>query len=328
MDTNTSQFVVDNKAKIFKIVFSSLLIIVCTGLLGAWNWVSLGFSLEKIKTTEYWIHVAVRSVCLICMYQVGVNLFLDRMKEKSKTLKAEADTYEQLSKLRDVNFSDYIEKVLNRSIKKEAYKNKMLKKIHRLDKRAKDSEKLLFLEPDPEAEVRIGRKLVKKKDNRYCIRKQEILDLIKDENLDKNIDTIRIKYQHVEASAFDLDISGNVRINSYKVKSRQASSTLKAICSALVFMIPAGMVASSLAPGINQGNMVSSIMNCVMDVGFCLWQLIRGIMFCNTLLNSEYILPYSNRNRILKMYINWNKDNEKSPSKKILDYIEASNQIN
>lgn len=324
MNDKISKFIIDNKAKIIKNIFSTLLIVVCTALLGAWNWVSFGFSIDTIKTSEYWIHVGIRSICLICMYQVGVNLFFDRFREKSEALNTEVATYEQLNKLRDTNFTEYIDGHLNRDIKKEAYRKRMLKKIYKLDKRASDSEKLLFLQTDPEVEVFIKGKLQKKKDNKYCIKKQAILDLLKEENLDKTIDMINVKYQHVEAAAFDLDIHGNITVDSYKVRSKQGSATAKAITTALAFMLPMGMVASSLAPGLIEGNTITSIINCVMDIGFCLWQLVRGIMFCETLLNAEYILPYSNRNRILKMYINWNKGNEKSASKKILDYIETS----
>lgn len=324
MNDKISKFIIDNKAKIMKNIFSSFLIVVCTSLLGAWNWVSFGFSVEVLKTSEYWIHVGIRSICLICMYQVGVNLFFDRIREKSTVLQSEVETYEQLNKLRDVNFNEYVDGHLNRDIKKEAYRKRMLKKIYKLDKKATDTEKLLFLENDPEAEMLIRRKMVKKKDNKYCIKKQAILDLLKEENLDRTIDMLDVKYQHVEAAAFDLDIHGNISVDSYKVRSKQGTATAQAITKALAFMLPMGMVASSLVPGLIEGNTITSVINCIMDIGFCLWQLIRGIMFCETLLNAEYILPYSNRNRILKMYINWNKGNEKSASKKILDYIETS----
>lgn len=324
MNDKISKFIIDNKAKIMKNIFSSFLIVVCTSLLGAWNWVSFGFSVEVLKTSEYWIHVGIRSICLICMYQVGVNLFFDRIREKSTVLQNEVNTYEQLNKLRDVNFNEYVDGHLNRDIKKEAYRKRMLKKIYKLDKKATDTEKLLFLENDPEAQMLVKGKMTKKKDNKYCVKKQAILDLLKEENLDKTIDMIDVKYQHVEAAAFDLDIHGNISVDSYKVRSKQGTATAQAITKALAFMLPMGMVASSLVPGLIEGNTITSIINCIMDIGFCLWQLIRGIMFCETLLNAEYILPYSNRNRILKMYINWNKGNEKSASKKILDYIETS----
>lgn len=327
MENKISKFIIDNRAKIAKDIFSALLIIVCTIVLGAWNWVEFGFSLDVIKTSQYWIHVAVRSVCLICMYQLGINLFFDRTREKSKALNEAVNTYDELIKLKDTDFPEYVERELNRNvIKKEAYRKSQIRKIQKLDRRATPEERLLFVSDENMTieKKRWFRTVVENKEtNKYCRKKSAIMKLLEDENLEKIIDSANVKCQYVEAAVFDLDIHGNVVVDSYKVKSNQASATAKGISAALVMMIPMGMLASSLIPGLmEEGQILTSIINCVLDVAFCLWQLIRGIMFCEKLLNTEYLLPYSNRIRILKMYINWSKGRETSSAGKILKYLE------
>ena len=112
-------YLVNNYRQLMNKVFNWAIIFICMAVLGCFNFVDFSMDFKALGTSKYWIHVGVRTVCLILLYNVGINWFKDKEKENNETLKKEEKEYKSKNKLRDNNFEYFINNVLNKRIKKD-----------------------------------------------------------------------------------------------------------------------------------------------------------------------------------------------------------------
>ena len=64
------------------------------------------------------------------------------------------------------------------------------------------------------------------------------------------------------------------------------------------------------------------IINLMSDLVIICMRSIQGLYDAQKIIDSAYLIPYTNKVEILKEYLNWNSGNPVSKASKILSYIE------
>ena len=269
-------------------------------IIGVFQFISLGCDVSKLLEPNFYLTLAYRCLLVFMAYYIANNLVYDKCIN-SEEIKNAFYKFKELNKLKDSNFSEFLE-LYNNKLKKEAFRDKINNKIIKL-------------------ENRLARIKNKKRIRKITDKISEKKKLLTDAYIDANIDFIRVKYYHVLESDF---ISTELLENTDKHKTRTDYNTVL-FKSIIKKVLP--YIMTSLVLGMTITNSLNKptnevIINLLSDLVIICMRTIQGLYDAQKIIDSAYLTPYTNKVEILKEYINWNAGNPASKASKILNYLE------
>ena len=251
---------------------------------------------------------------LLLVRMLALNIFKPKARENNKELQVEKNKNEKLVKLKEADFPYWIENVKNVDIKKEAWKNKINKKLLKLERKASDDDRHLFYDNTIPEEEKIK--------NKYYRLKMRFLSLLTNDFIDSNINTLQVKFQRLDAAIFDLPVNLEHEDNKYQISSKTKSATVISLAVASVGLLVINILISGLAFGANDAILLATIISLSIDLVFLSYQFLMGIFDSYRIVNTQELLPYVNRNRILKEYFYYKKPDDTAKIDKIFSALE------
>lgn len=303
-----------NREKIGKAVVNTFLLIIIFAVFGCFDFLTFSFHFEYLATVSYWTGVLSKAIAGgICAFNIGINLSWDNEIEKDTILRENAEKYDRLNKLRDAkSFNKYVTEVFNPSEKKRAYIGQINNKIYKLDKYAKNKDKLLYSSENEEEKAK----------NKYCIKRKELEMLKSEDYIAKNLDNIHVNYYYVDPIVFDMELDGKTSYKGKRVTGSVAEGKVKATANVVVGMIGISMFITSLGASVSQEEFANQMVRfwhyCVKliaDIGVIVWQTLRGVFSSRKLISQQLTQPLINRNEVLTGYIEWCAENNIETSK-------------
>lgn len=328
-DRFTSLFAA-NKEKLFRTVTNVILTIVVLAVFGCFDFVKMEWAWEKILTYAYWTKVSSKTIAAVCCFNIGINFNWEAALSTFYVLKESITTYEVLIKDKDdEHFEYYVNQVYNRESKKRAWINKINRDIYRLDRWAKNSDRLLYTSKIPlnveDYEAKCEELEARKASNKYCVKRKELETLKSEAYIRENLDSITIRYSKVNPSAFEMDIDGKTKDEDNKVTGNVNLGKTKATANVVWGVVLITSITTAIAVSINQEELMNNVqafwyylMTTMVDVGLVAWNLFRGTTACKTIIEEQIHKPYVNRNKVLKGFIAWKLANNIQPSESYL----------
>ena len=297
------------KEFLLKQAINVVLLFVILLVFGCLDFATLTFDIYRITTISYWTTVFTKLVASVCALNIGINLLLDAEIKKDAILGEAIILYEKLNKCKFDDFEYYVVKVYNREIKRKCYIAEINHAIYKLNRFSRKKDRLLYSSDLPEMQE-------KKKKNRYCIKRKQLEELKSDAFIERNIDSLSVRYRDVDPAIFELEIDGSQKIQQSKVRGSVNLGRSKVTATTMLSVVLISMVVTGFSLSADQqefeNNMVEAahwIMKAAEDIGIITWQLFRGIISTRSIVSNELTAPYVNRNNILKKYYKWRLEN-------------------
>lgn len=273
-------------------------------IIGVFQFVSLGCDFSKLIEANFYLTLGYRFLILFLAYYIANNLVYDKCLN-SEQIKEAFFKFKELNKLKDSNFAEFLDGY-NKKLKKEAWRNKVNLDILKI-------------------ENKILRSISKKKSEKLYKKIAEKKKLLTDEYINENIDFLKVKHYQVLESDF---IASEIIDSSNKYKTRTDYNRL-VFKSVIKKLLP--FLCISLVLGVSITNSLEKpalevIINLISDLIIICLRLIQGFYDAQSIVDSAYLVPYSNKINILREYIEWNAGNPESKSSKILKYIEGQKE--
>lgn len=307
--TNAISLAATKKEQIGKQVINGFLLFIILLVFGCLDFATLTFHLEYIFTASYWGTVFSKTVAGVCAFNIGINLMWEAEILKDKILSSAIKLYERLNSFRKDDFEYYVVKVYNPKEKSKAYISQINRSIYLLNKFSRAKDRLLYSSDLPERQE-------EKKTNKYCIRRQQLEDLKNPEFIEKNLDSLKVKYLEVDPTIFDLEIDGAMPVHGTKTKGNVSIGKVKASANVVLGMVGFSMFLTAIGLELNaeqfEDQMVAFwhyLLKCATDLGIILWQTLRGMLKTRKIISSELTQPYVGRNKVLKSYYKWQLEN-------------------
>lgn len=320
-------YVNSNKNKISKIAINTGLLFIIFAVFGCFDFAHFSINPSLLGTWKYWTQVFTNTIGGAIAFNIGINLVFDQEIEKDHELEEQAIKYKRLnSKKVQGPFNYYVIEVFNREEKKKAYIAYINRKIWWLNRFAKNSSKLLYSNSIRQGvedyEKRVAELEEKKAQNKYCVRRKELEELKSDEYIEKNIDSITIRYHRIDPIIFELEIDGKSRYHGVKVSGSVGLGRARFTSAVIMSMVLISMLFASIGLSPDQEEFASQaerfwhyLLRCATDVGIILYQTFRGMVSARKLVSQEMTAPLVGRNYILDKYYAWVVDNDIAPSR-------------
>lgn len=337
-----------------------LLILLLVG--GCFDWMNFTFDFSQLATKGYWIGVFQQAV----MYSIALALGLLSTMEKEELTNKEygnrLESYRELLKFKKQSFVTYIDYTLNPFIKREAMKERAVRRLYRLDKWSKDEYKLAYkqckdMTPEefkqfkPTMPMRfinfLGRvfKGLEYQDKFryswrckfYCYRRRKLERLASDEYINDNWEYTSVRYQRVNPNVFTWSVRvGDSKLSQYQVENKSAQTVAmsmirKALTVVLTSLVIGSIVydasMSELAQQVN--GWIAILIKYVIRVVMIIVNYIFGVFTGKRVFYNNFTWVLINRIRILKDYINWRhaQNDEDSYADKLLDTYEKTKEL-
>lgn len=305
------------KEYLIKQFINTILLLIILLVFGCLDFAKLAFHFEYLINPSFWGTVIAKTIAGICAYNIGINLLWDVEIKKDAILSKAVLYYNHLVTFKeDKDFEYFVTNIFNKKEKKQAYKAQINRKIYLLNKISKGKDKLLYSseipENDEDYDVKVKELTERKLNNRYCIKRRELEELKSDEYIDKNIDSLSVRYGGVDAATFNLEIDGSAKVKFTKTKGNVSVGKIKSSTNVAVGMIGLSMFITAIALELNQEQFANQmvrfwhyLLKCTTDAGIVLWQTYRGMMGCRKIISSELTQPYVGRNKVLVEYFDW-----------------------
>ena len=329
-----------DKQRLVRIITNSISILIIMGVFGCFDFINWQFNFVKITTTEYWTHLMTRVVSGIASFNIGINFNWENAIRRATELKENIELYNILIKQKDdSNFSYFVNHVFNKKLKRRAYINKINRKIHRLDKFSRDRDRKLYDLVITESMTDSEKQSIlnAKETNRYCKRRSELEYLKSEEYINRNLDSIGVRYPRVKPSSFNVEIDGKIRETEFVTEGNVGLGKFKASTGVALSMIVVSMALSFMSYSLNQEQFVDQMqafwnffINFVADVGLIIWRVFGGTRKAPKIVSEQLTQPYANRNTVLKEYIEWKETANLKPSKsfvKINELVDEENNV-
>lgn len=306
----------ENRSTIIKNIIAGILILLILVIEGCINFIEMEFHWDNLLRESLWVQVGTKVLLLVLIKMACMFIFLDIARKINKQLVIKTKLNDKLMKLKGPDFPFFCENIKNKEIKKEAFTKKVQKQLRKLEKRAKQSDRLLYFNQDP---INSNLKL----DNKYCIKRKELEEKLTDEYQEKNYQFLDIKnYQQIDPAVFDMPIVTR-NVNKYQLTAKTKMSVGITILTSAIMLIITQSIwnASNLAPK-DELPVIAVTVGVLMDFIFIVWQSVTGIMSAFNTINNQEVLPYCNRNRILQEYIFWREPDKKDNLKKWIENLE------
>ena len=300
------------------------LLFIVLSVFGCLDFATLQFHLEYITTASYWGTVITKVVAGVCSFNIGINLMMDAEIKKNRILQDLIVQYEKLKAKKQIDFDYFVTRVFNMREKKKAYVANINKKIYRLNRFSRRRDRLLYSSDNPD-------RAKEKEKNRYCRARAEYEKLKSDEFIEKNLDSLYVRYYEVDPAIFELEIDGSPSIKGVKTKGNVNLGRAKASSNVVMGMILFSMFVTAFALRIDQQEFASQMeafwhyfMKAVEDTFVVLWQLMQGMMKTRKIVTQQLTEPYAGRVTVLVAYLEWRLENN-IPDKK--SYLEMQEEV-
>ena len=310
-----------------KQIINSFLLFIILLVFGCLDFAKLTFHFEYLLNASYWGTVFSKTVAGVCAFNIGINLMWEVELRKDKILANAIAFYNHLIKYKDDDFEYFITHIYNPREKKKAYISQINKRIYTLNRFSRAKDRLLYSSDLPENQE-------KKLHNKYCIKRQELEDLKKDEFIDKNLESLKVHYFLVDATVFELEIDGSAIIHGVKTRGNINLGKVKASTNVILGMVGFSMFLTAIGLELNQEQFANQmvrfwhyLLKCVTDVGIVLWQTYRGMLNTRKIISQELTQPYVGRNKVLKEYYKWQFDTNKIDEKKYKSITKYQEEI-
>ena len=298
------------KEFIMKQGINVVLLFIVLAVFGCLDFATLKFHWEYVTTASYWGTVATKTVAGVCSFNIGINLMLDAEIKKNKILSDLIKKYNDLIKRKQVDFEYFVLKVFNREEKRKAYVSWINRKIYRLNKLSRRKDRLLYSSDLPEMQK-------KKEKNRYCRARKELEELKSDEYIEKNLDSLYVKYQEVDPAVFELEIDCSPSIKGVRTKGSVTTGRVKASSNVVFGMVGFSTFVTAFALKIDETQFVNQMeafwhyfLKAVEDTFVVLWQMLQGMMKTRKIVTQQMSDPYAGRVKVLMAYLEWRLKNK------------------
>lgn len=293
---------------IIKQTANSILLFIILLVFGCLDFATLEFHGEYLLTASYWGTIGTKLVAAICALNIGINMMLENEIKKSTELSRNIDEYNKLIKLKDTDFEYFVTRVFNPELKRKAYKFFINRKIYLLNKFSRRSDRLLYSSELPENKA-------KKAKNRYCRKRAELENLMSDDYINKNIDSLIVKYNEIDPSIFELEINGAQKSAGVKTTGNITLGRAKESSTIIMSMLAVSMLTTSFGLSASKEQFESQMvafwhycLKAVEDIGVVLWQFFNGTLRARKIVSTQLTQPYAGRNMVLKAYVNWRNE--------------------
>ena len=299
------------KEFIAKQLINTILLFIILLVFGCLDFATLTFHFEFLLNVNYWITSLSKTIAGVCAFNIGINLMWETEIKKDKILASAIQVYNHLIKYKGDDFEYFVTHVFNPQEKKKAYISQINRKIYRLNRFSRAKDKLLY---SSDLKERQAEKLT----NKYCIKRKELEELKSEEYIEKNLDSLNVKYQMVDATVFELEIDGSSITTGVKTRGNVAMGKVKLSSNVILGMILISMFITAITLELSKEEFANQmtrfwhyVLKCATDVGIVLWQTYRGMLSTRKLISNEYTQPYVGRNKVLKDYYKWQFDEQK-----------------
>lgn len=297
------------KELIGKQLINGFLIFIILVVFGCLDFATLTFHIEYLLDASYWGTVFSKTIAGVCAFNIGVNIMWETEIVKDIILAEHIKTYNRLNQYRKDDFEYFVVRIYNPKEKTKAYISQINRKIYWLNKLSKPKDRLLYSSDLPERQK-------EKEKNKYCVLRKQLEDLKEQSFIEKNLDSLKVKYNEVDATVFDLEIDGAPAIHGVKTKGNINFGKVKASSNAMVTMIGFSMFLTAVGLELNSQEFVDQmeafwhyLLKCATDIGIILWQTMRGMLSARRIISSELTQPYAGRNKVLKDYYKYELEN-------------------
>ena len=309
--SQTSGLVAEKREYIFKQAINTVLLFIILLVFGCLDFMTATFHIEYIFQPSFWATVGSKLIAGVCAFNIGINFMWDTEIKKDLMLAQNKEKFEWLKQFQNDDFEHYVLKVFNPIMKVRAYLSQINYKITWLNRFSRRKDRLLYSSDLPEHQEL-------KKTNKYCKIRQELEDLKKPEYIEKNLDSLKVRYMEVDPTIFELEIDGSKPTYGVKTKGSAGVGKVKASSSVAAGMLGFAMFTTALAFEFSKEQFESQmeafwhyLIKCVEDVGVVLWQLFRGMLKTRKIISSEYTQPYAGRVKVYSDYQKWRLDQKK-----------------
>lgn len=298
-----------NRTNIIKNTLSTILLILIFAVEGCFNFLTFEFNISLLFTIGFWVKIGVKILLLNLVKIWVMSIFINVARTKNKDLLYNKSVNERLLQSKDNDFPYWVENIENKDIRIAFYKTLINKKLFKLEKRASVKDRMLYYSD----------KETLKEVNKYCVKKQQLEYLLSDKYIEENVNYLNFsKCPKIDAAIFDCPVTNeNINIKyqfSAKTKSAIFASLLVASC--MFFLIQT--IWNSVELFRNDESLLVVVASLIMDAVFLLWQGLTGINTAFNIVESQEVLPYVNRNRVLEKYLYYKNQDKIEATKKYL----------
>ena len=298
------------KEFILKQGINVILLFMVLAVFGCLDFAKLQFHWEYISTASYWGAVTTKTVAGVCAFNIGINLMMDAEIKKNAILGDLISQYEKLKAKKQIDFEYFVTKVFNRREKKKAYIASINRKIYRLNRFSRRRSRLLYSSDLPENHAR-------KAKNRYCRARRELEQLKDDAFIEKNLDSLYVRYYEVDPAIFELEIDGQPSVKGVKTKGSLTAGRVKATSNVILGMVGITTFTTAFALRIDNEQFATQMeafwhyfMKAVEDTFVVLWQMLQGMMKTRKIVTQQLTEPYAGRVAVLTEYLEWRLTNK------------------
>lgn len=303
--TGATAIAASKRETIVKNAVNAGLLFIIFAIFGCLDFATLTFHAERLSTAAFWGTVGTKTIAGVAAFNIGINFMIDQEIARNAVLRELIVKYNALIKRKQNDFEYFVNRVFNRQEKKKAYISKINKRINVLNKLSRRKDRLLYSSDLPENQEA-------KKKNRYCVIRQELENLKSEEFVEKNLDSLYVRYYEVDPSVFELEIDGSPSIRGVKTKgslgvgrAKAASSAAFGIIASTAFFTAFGLEADA---EVFEDQMVAFwhyFLKACEDLFIILWQAFQGMLRTRKIVSQQYTEPYAGRVSVLTAYLEW-----------------------
>lgn len=306
--------VLANKSAIIKNVVAGILLVAIFAFEGCFNFATLGWEWSRLANPAYWVRIATKVTLLFAVKTIALLIFLDVARKANKDLVLQKTINDKYMKLKGPDFPKFVENKLNPDIKKEAWLKVVNNKLVKLEKHSKVEDRALYFADNKDIQ----------QNNKYCLKRKQLEYELSDDFFEKNKNVISIKCDVVDPAIFDTPVT-NERENKWQLTAKtKLAICMSLLASVLMLIITQSIWNAADIDKLENYNAIALFISIIMDFIFMIWQFFTGVIKAFTTINDQEVVPYSNRNRILKLYCYWKEPDKKDNLSIWLEELETA----
>ena len=313
--TGATAIAASKRESIVKQTMNGVLLFIIFAIFGCLDFATLTFNVDALSDPSFWGTVGTKTIAGVAAFNIGINLMIDQEIARNAILRELIVKYNVLNAKRQVDFEYFVTKVFNRQEKKKAYISQINRKINLVNRFSRRKDRLLYSSDLPKAEEL-------RKHNRYCIVRRQLEELKSDAYVEKNIDSIFVKYYEVDPSVFELEIDGSPSIRGVKTKGSLAVGRAKATSSVILGMVCVSAFFAAFGLTADKEKFDDQMvafwhyfLKAAEDLFVILWQTFQGMLRTRKIVSQQYTEPYAGRVKVLTSYLEWRLNNNIPDSK-------------
>ena len=308
----TITYIKTHKETILKNFIAGIILVSLLFVEGCFNVVDLKFEPERALTLSFWVRIGTRLTLLFLIKTLALDIFIPYFRKNNDELSRVKVINKRFMQLKEKDFPIFIDDVKNVELRINAWKEKINKKLAKLEHHTKNKDRVIFYKgSEPEKEI-----------NKYCQKRAELEYLLSDEYIEANKYCLNVNCPRVIAAVFDTPVEYADLGSLYQISSKIKLSVIASLTVSSFWLVAIQIIREASVLSKNNVPLLIIILGIVLDLVFMFCQFFSGIMDSAKIIDKQEVCPYTNRNRILKEYIYWKEPNKESKITQMLDFIE------